>query len=183
MFTSEKIVALLGPINSNDDWKAAVVKFEADVALARSAMDELDHGVTTVILPDKTKLVEWIAPTGSMTVRWLTNPVMESLMDGWKATTARKEALEQVRPKGTKEVWSEMAYSNYCDTDALLWTLHRVSFHPASFDSTHGFFLGESFPPMFPKPHPDIEKALENVRMESSKFQQMARFTGNMDYT
>ncbi|KAL5532229.1 hypothetical protein ACEPAF_5795 [Sanghuangporus sanghuang] len=36
---------------------------------------------------------------------------------------------------------------------------------------------------MFPKPRPDIEKALENVRMESSKFQQTARFTGNMDYT
>ncbi|KAL5532499.1 hypothetical protein ACEPAF_6069 [Sanghuangporus sanghuang] len=36
---------------------------------------------------------------------------------------------------------------------------------------------------MFPKPRPDIEKALENVRMESSKFQQTARFTGNSDYT
>ncbi|KAL5526819.1 hypothetical protein ACEPAF_8545 [Sanghuangporus sanghuang] len=99
MFTSEEIVTLLGPINSDDDWKAAVVKFETDVTLARSAMDELDYNVTTVILPDKIKLVEWIAPTGSMMVRWLTNLVMESLMDGWKATTAQKEALEQVHPK------------------------------------------------------------------------------------
>ncbi|KAL5536486.1 hypothetical protein ACEPAF_308 [Sanghuangporus sanghuang] len=175
MFTSEEIVALLGPLNSDDDWKAAVAKFEADVALARfddgSVVDESGDGI---------------------------------LMDGWKATTARKEALEQVRPKGTKEVWSETAYSNYCDMDALLRTLYydrrefyarmetkrraffrrrRVPFHPASFDSTRGFFLGESFPPMFPKPRPDIEKALENVRMESSKFQQTARFTGNTDYT
>ncbi|OCB90474.1 hypothetical protein A7U60_g2300 [Sanghuangporus baumii] len=183
MFTSEEIVALLGPINSNNDWKAAVAKFEVDVALARSAIDELDHGITTVILLEKMKPVEWIAPTDLMMVWWLTNPVMESLIDEWKATTAWKEALEQVHPKGTKEVWLETVYSNYCDMDALLQMLHRAPFQPASFDSTHGFFLGESFPPMFPKLHPNIKKALENVRMESSKFQRTARFTGNTDYT
>ncbi|KAL5477003.1 hypothetical protein ACEPAI_3190 [Sanghuangporus weigelae] len=204
MFTPEEINALVGPIRSDDDWKAAVAKFEADVALARSAMDELDDGVTTVVLPDRSKPVEWVAPTGSMTVRWLTRSVMESLMNGWKATTARKEALEQVRPKGTKEVWSETAYTDYWHTDALLRTLYydqrefyaametkrravfrrrQAPFRPAFFDSVRGFFLGQSFPSMFPKPSPDIEKALENVRFESSKLHRTARSSGNTDYT
>ncbi|KAL5512127.1 hypothetical protein ACEPAG_3648 [Sanghuangporus baumii] len=204
MYTPEQIVALVGPINSDDDWKAAVAKFEADVALARSAMDELDRGVTLVVQPENLRTVEWVAPTGSMTVRWLTEQLMESLLDGWKETTqARMDVLEQIRPQGTREVWSEMAYSNFCDTDALLRTLywdrqefyanmetrrravyrrHTIPYCPAFFDKGLGSYLGRTSFPMYPGPHSDIEKALKNVREESSKLHRTARSTGDTDY-